>query len=103
MNESFAITIMNDILNNSNNDIDILERINKWSYLLNNNNNDFNDFNKLAIIYLSFIYEEIINNYSETKNNIKNEMKELLLFKEFDSEKGRTKAAIFSFIKYKKH
>jgi len=54
MNQSIAITIMNDIINSSNNDEDILNRTQTWISILN-----INEITKLSYIYLSIIYEEL--------------------------------------------
>lgn len=95
MNESLAITIMNDII--SKNNQEILNRIDKWKSILNPDN-----FIKLSYIYLSFIYEELITDNNNKIKEVKNNMKELLFLKEVDNEISRHKACIFTFINYKK-
>lgn len=95
MNESLAITIMNDII--SKNNEEVLNRIDIWKSILNPDN-----FIKLSYIYLSFIYEELITNNNDKIKEVKNNMKELLFVKETDNEISRHKACIFTFINYKK-
>lgn len=98
MNESFAITIMNDIIKSSNSDQDILNRTQSWICMLNTN-----EITKLSYIYLSFIYEELISNNNDNINEIKNTMKDYLFIKPCESDISRHKASIFTFMKYKKH
>ena len=95
MNESLAITIMNDII--SKNNEEVLNRIDIWKSILNPDN-----FIKLSYIYLSFIYEELITDNNNKIKEVKNNMKELLFVKETDIEISRHKACIFTFINYKK-
>lgn len=99
MNQSIAITIMNDIINSSNNDEDILNRTQTWISILN-----INEITKLSYIYLSIIYEELIsNNSNNNTNEIKNTMKDFLFIKPCESDISRHKASIFTFMKYKKY
>jgi hypothetical protein len=95
MNESLAITIMNDII--SKNNEEVLNRIDIWKSILKPDN-----FIKLSYIYLSFIYEELITDNNNKIKEVKNNMKELLFVKEIDNEISRHKACIFTFINYKK-
>lgn len=98
MNESFAITIMNDIINNAKTDNDILIRIQEWINMLR-----LEQLNRLTHLYLSFIYEElIINNNNITIAEVKNTMKEYLFNKYVDNDISRYKAVIFTYMKYKK-
>jgi len=97
MNESFAITIMNDIIKSSNSDQDILNRTQSWICMLN-----ANEITKLSYIYLSFIYEELISNNNDDINDIKNTMKDFLFIKPCESDISKYKASIFTFMKYKK-
>lgn len=97
MNESIAITIMNDIITNSSNDSDLINRFNKWISILNPN-----EIIKLSFIYFSFIYEECLtldNTNNKIINEIKNNMKEILFIKEVENS---YKASIYIYIKYKK-
>jgi hypothetical protein len=74
MNENFAITIMNDIINNSKTDEEILNRIQEWILLLH-----LHELIKLSYIYLSFIYEELIKNNNSLISQVKDTMKDYLL------------------------
>jgi len=100
MNQSIAITIMNDIINSSNNDEDILNRTQNWISILN-----INEITKLSYIYLSIIYEELINNNNNNNNTneTKNTMKDFLFIRYCESDISRHKASIFTFMKYKKY
>jgi len=98
MNESFATTIMNDIINNSKTDTEIINRTQEWISMLH-----LHELTKLSYIYLSFIYEEIIRSNNNSKIiEVKNIMKEFLFMKPVESEISRHKASIFTYMKYKK-
>jgi len=97
MNESFAITIMNDIINNSKTENEILSRIQEWICMLH-----LHELNKLTYLYLSFIYEEVIINNNPKINEVKNTMKEYLFNKPVETDISRYKATIFIYMKYKK-
>lgn len=110
MNESIAITIMNDIIshnstdkykNENNIETDVLNRLNKWISMLR-----IDEITKLSYLYLSFIYEELLS-FNDSKsdtykiiNEVKNNMKEMLFVKEVDGD--RYKAVIYIYMKYKK-
>lgn len=98
MNESFAITIMNDIINNSKTDTEILCRTQEWFSMLH-----LHEITKMSYLYLSFIYEELVRNNNNAKIiEVKNTMKEYLFMKPVETEISRHKASIFTFMKYKK-
>jgi len=99
MDKSLAINIINDICNNSKTDDDILNKIEKWKIVLNQTS-----FNKLALIYMTFIYEDIIKYPNKKKLiDVKDEMNEFLIYKDVQSDdSSRAKAVIFVFMKYKK-
>ncbi len=112
MNESIAITIMNDIIshnstdkykNENNIETDVLNRLNKWISMLR-----IDEITKLSYLYLSFIYEELLS-FNDSKsdtykiiNEVKNNMKEMLFVKEVDIDISRYKAVIYIYMKYKK-
>ena len=98
MNENFAITIMNDIINNSKTDEEILNRIQEWILLLH-----LHELIKLSYIYLSFIYEELIKNNNSLISQVKDTMKDYLFIKVVDSDISRHKVSIYTFMKYKKN
>jgi hypothetical protein len=98
MNESFAITIMNDIINNAKNDGEILSRTQEWINMLH-----LHELNRLTQLYLSFIYEELIaNNNNQRIAEVKNTIKEYLFNKPVETDISRYKAVIFTYMKYKK-
>lgn len=98
MNESIAITIMNDIINNSKSESEILNRTQEWITILH-----LHELNRLTYLYLSFIYEEVIANNNNLRiAEVKNMMKEYLFNKPQESDISRYKAAIFTYMKYKK-
>lgn len=96
MNESFAVTIMNDIIINSLTESELIIRTNKWLSMLNQN-----DIIKLSFIYLSFIYEELLisNKNNKIMNEVKNNMVEISFKKDVENW---YKSSIFIYIKYKK-
>lgn len=96
MNESIAVTIMNDIIINSLTESELIIRTNKWLSMLNQN-----DIIKLSFIYLSFIYEELLisNKNNKIINEVKNNMVEISFKKDVENW---YKASIFIYIKYKK-
>jgi len=89
---------MNDIINNTKSESEILSRIQDWINMLY-----LHQLNRLTHLYLSFIYEELIaNNNNLRVAEVKNTMKEYLFNKYVETDISRYKAAIFTYMKYKK-